>query len=130
MTDAQRATLARRLHALRDEALAKGPFRIEPNRTDTATTGVADEDAQALSEMYQVLASKRNQGQSEILGHVVRAIDRLATDPELFGLCDECEEEIPWARLEALPYTTLCTACQAKRDPPRNVRRRSSSDLG
>ena len=130
MTDAQRATLARRLHALRDEALAKGPVKIEPNRTDTATTGVADEDAQALSEMNQVLASKRNQGQSTLLGQVVRAIDRLATDPDLFGLCDECEEEIPWARLEAMPYATLCTACQAKRDPPRNVRRRSSSDLG
>jgi DnaK suppressor protein len=129
MTDAQRAALGRSLHALRDEAQAKGPFKIEPNRADTATTGVADEDAQALSEMHQVLASKRNQGQAELLGRVLRAIDRLATEPALFGLCEECEEEIAWARLEAMPYATLCTACQAKRDPPRHVRRRSSSDV-
>jgi DnaK suppressor protein len=54
----------------------------------------------------------------------------LASDPDLFGLCEECEEEIPWARLEALPYATLCTACQAKRDPQRNQRRRSSFDVG
>ena len=32
------------------------------------TTGVADEDAQALSEMMQVLASKRNEGQAALAG--------------------------------------------------------------
>jgi DnaK suppressor protein len=130
MTREQRAALQRRLHALRDEALGKGPRPIEPNRKDDATAGVADEDAQALNEMHQVLASKRNREQAELLARVVRAIDRLATDPELFGCCEECEEEIPWARLEAMPYATHCTACQAKHDPQRNVRRRSSFDLG
>jgi DnaK suppressor protein len=130
MTAAQRAVIQQRLHALRDEAMGKGPSRIEPNRTDDATSGVADEDAQALSEMHQVLASKRNKGRAESLGHILRAIDRLATEPELFGLCEECEEEIPWARLEAMPHATLCTVCQAKRDPQRNQRRRSSADLG
>lgn len=130
MTDAQLDALRSRLESLRDEALGRGPVAIQPNRTDDATAGVADEDAQALSEMHQVLASKRNQGQAELLGHVARALGRLASDPDLFGLCDECEEEIPWARLEALPWATLCTACQAKRDPPRNLRRRSSSDVG
>ena len=129
VTDAQRAALQRRLESLRDEALGKGPVPIQPNRTDTATAGVADEDAQALSEMHQVLASKRNQVQAELVGHVARALERLASDPDLFGLCQECEEEIPWARLEALPYATLCTACQAKRDPQRNQRRRSSFDV-
>jgi DnaK suppressor protein len=129
MTAAERVLIQRRLHALRDEAMGKGSARIEPNRTDDATVGVPDEDAQALSEMQQVLASKRNQGRADLLGRIVRAIDRLETDPELFGLCEECEEEIPWARLEAVPYTTLCTACQAKRDPQRNQRRRSSADF-
>jgi DnaK suppressor protein len=130
MTSAQRAALQRRLIDLRDELLGRGPARIEPNRTEAAATGVADEDAQALSEMFQVLASKRNEGQAAALRRVERALERSAADPELFGLCEECEEEIPWARLEAIPYATLCAACQAKRDPPRNVRRRSAGDLG
>jgi DnaK suppressor protein len=129
MTTAQRVQLQQRLLALRDEAMGKEPARIEPNRTDDASTGVADEDAQALSEMHQALASKRNQGRADLLGQIVRAIDRLAADPDLFGLCEECEEEIPWARLEAVPHATLCTACQAKRDPQRNQRRRSSGDF-
>ena len=119
-----------RLLALRDELLGKGPSRIEPNRTDDATAGVADEDAQALSEMHQVLASKRNQGQADLLARVGRAIERMTVDPDLFGLCEDCEEEIPYGRLEAVPYATLCAACQAKRDPTRGARRRSAGDLG
>jgi len=130
MTEAQRSAIRRRLERLRDEVGGKVPARIEPNRTDVAAAGVADEDAQALSEMHQVLASKRNQGQADLLGRIARAIDRLDADPELFGLCEECEDEIPVERLEAVPHATLCTTCQAKRDPQRNQRRRSSADLG
>jgi DnaK suppressor protein len=125
----QRAAIGRRLIALREQLLGRGPSKIEPNRNDDATTGVADEDAQALSEMQQVLASQRNAGQADMLARIARATDRLASDPESFGLCDDCEEEIPLARLEAMPYATLCAACQAKHDPPRNVRRRSAADL-
>jgi len=129
MTSEQRSAIGRRLIALREELLGRGPSRLEPNRRDTATSGVADEDAQALSEMHQVLASQRNAGQAHMLARIVRATDRLAGDPEGFGLCDECEEEIPFARLEAMPYATLCAACQAKHDPPRHIRRRSTTDF-
>jgi DnaK suppressor protein len=129
MTPAQRTAIQQRLLALRDQVLGKGPSKIEPNRTEDATTGVADEDAQALSEMQQVLASKRNQGQADLLARIGRAIERMAGEPELFGLCEECEEEIPWARLEAVPHATLCAACQAKHDPQRGARRRSATDL-
>ena len=129
MTSEQRSLIGRRLIALREELLGRGPRKIEPNRRDVATTGVADEDAQALSEMHQVVASQRNAGQADMLARIARATDRLAGDPESFGLCDDCEEEIPFARLEAMPYATLCAACQAKHDPPRHVRRRSTTDF-
>jgi len=129
MTPAERLGAQQRLFALREEALGKGPSKIEPNRTEVATTGVADEDAQALSEMHQVLASKRNQGLADLLARIDRALERLAADPELFGLCEDCEEDIPSARLEAVPYATLCAACQEKRDPPRGLRRRSTRDV-
>ena len=129
MTAERRTAMQRRLLVLRDETLGKPAAKIEPNRSDDATTGIADEDAQALSEMHQALASKRNQVQADLLARIVRAIDRLGCEPELFGFCEDCEEEIPWARLEAIPYATLCTACQAKHDPQRHARRRSSSDF-
>jgi len=129
MTSEQRSVIGRRLIALREELLGRGPSRIEPNRRDMATAGVADEDAQALSEMHQVLASQRNAGQADVLARIARATDRLTGDPEMFGLCEDCEEEIPFARLEAMPYVTLCAACQTKHDPPRHLRRRSAIDF-
>jgi DnaK suppressor protein len=129
MTVAQRTAIARRLQAVRDEALGKMPARIEPNRSDQATAGVADEDAQALNEMHQVLASTRNLGKAQLIASIDAAIHRLASEPDLFGVCEDCEDEISWARLEAVPHATLCIECQAKRDPQRNQRRRSSSDF-
>ena len=46
-----------------------------------------------------------------------RALEKLSADPESFGECEECGEEIALGRLKAMPYAQLCVACQAKRDP-------------
>lgn len=127
MTGPERARWKARLEAMRDEALGRGPAPIEPNRADHAST--TDEDAQALSEMHQVLASKRNQGQAEVVRQIARALDRLARDPELFGLCEECEEPIPPARLEAVPWARRCAPCQQRADPHRGPTRRSLTDF-
>jgi DnaK suppressor protein len=123
------ATLKKLLLALREKTLAEGPARIEPNRRDPTTVGVADEDEQALSEMLQTLASQRNKKQAEILKQIDRALSRLAGDPDLVGLCEECEEEIPDKRLRLMPYATLCADCQAKRDPARGQSRRGPTDF-
>ncbi len=32
-----------------------------------------------------------------------------------YGVCESCGSAIPIARLEVLPYTTLCVVCSAKR---------------
>jgi DnaK suppressor protein len=117
VTPAQRARLKRALEQLRSQVASAGPARIEPNRTDPATSGVADEDAQALSEMLQVLASQRNRGQAELLGRIERALRKLATAPDQFGLCEDCEEELEPRRLALMPYATRCPACQARTEP-------------
>lgn len=33
-----------------------------------------------------------------------------------FGICEVCEEEIDYARLEARPVTTLCINCKAEQE--------------
>jgi DnaK suppressor protein len=116
------------LLALRAQLLAAGPARIEPNRRDAATTGVPDEDAQALSEMMQVLASKRNEGQAAQLARIDGALRRLAAAPEDFGLCEECEELIPPKRLQLMPWATRCAGCQARLDPKLGAPRRKLTD--
>jgi RNA polymerase-binding transcription factor DksA len=52
------------------------------------------------------------------LDHEVRALQalenaRLRLDDEDFGLCVDCEAEIPVARLIANPVSTRCIACQS-----------------
>ncbi len=119
----------RRLEALRAQLAAAGPAKIEPARKDAATVGVADEDEQALTEMLQVLASSKNRRLSEEVGRIDRALRKLAGEPESYGLCEECEEEIAPKRLALMPYATLCTECQAAADPKRGEGRRSLTDF-
>jgi len=128
VTAKERAGLRAALVRLRGELLRTGPARIEPNRQDEATTGVSDEDAQALSEMLQVLASQRNKGQADLLARVDGALRKLDGAPDDYGLCAECEEEIPRKRLQLMPYALLCAGCQAKREPRRAATRRRLTD--
>jgi DnaK suppressor protein len=128
MTPKQLASYQKTLEKLRADALAEGPAKIEPNRKDPISVGVADEDEQALSEMMQTLASQRNKKQGELLAQIARALRKLADAPDDFGLCEDCEEEIPPKRLQAMPYATLCTECQAKADPKRGQSRKGLTD--
>ena len=50
-------------------------------------------------------------------------LGRLSSDG-CFGLCEECGEPIPPARLMIVPEATLCVPCQ--RDRERSVRHRSA----
>ena len=118
-----------KLVSLRDEIIASGPAKIEPNRQDAATVGVADEDAQALSEMLQTLASQQNKKQAEVVGKIDRALRKMEAEPDDFGVCEECGEDIPEKRLAFMPYATLCIKCQAAQDPKRGERRRHVGDF-
>jgi DnaK suppressor protein len=129
MTPKQRAKHRAALEQLRAQVVNAGPAKIEPNRTDPVSTGVADEDAQALSEMLQVLASQRNRGQAELLGRIDRALRKLTGAPEDYGLCEACEEPIAAKRLALVPHALYCPACQAKREPPRGGARKKVTDF-
>src|SRR5437868_5541920 len=82
---------------------------IDANRKDAGDTGTADEDAQALSEMLQAIGSQRNKDQAERIARIDRALHKIGEQPEQFGICDECGEEIAPKRLEVMPDAALCT---------------------
>ncbi len=116
------------LETMRDELIAAGPAKIEPHRSGPATVDVSDEDAQALSEMLQTLASQQNRKRALQLAQLEQALRRLAEEPDEFGRCAECDEEIGEKRLALLPHATLCTECQAQHDPRRGASRRGLTD--
>ena len=106
-----------RLLAMKAELLREGNVAIEPSRKDETTVG-SDEDEQALNEMNQVIASKRNHARTLEMTKITVALKRLETAPNDFGLCVECGEEIG-KRLEARPYVEYCVECQAEKDGAR-----------
>lgn len=128
MTEARRQAYRAQLVKLRDELTTAGPAKIEPNRKDPTSVGVADEDEQALSEMLQTLASERNKQRASELAQIARALRKIDEAPGEFGLCEECEEDIAAKRLDHMPYVALCAECQAAKDPRRGVTRRSLTD--
>lgn len=52
--------------------------------------------------------------ESRELWQVERAIDMIREGR--YGLCEMCEEQIPIARLNALPFTPMCVECQRKQE--------------
>ena len=106
-----------RLLAMKAELLREGDVAIEPARKDETAVG-GDEDEQALVEMNQVIASKRNHARTVEMAKITVALKRLETTPDEFGLCVECGEEIG-KRLEARPYVEYCVECQSEKDGAR-----------
>lgn len=52
------------------------------------------------------------QNQEQALDEIREALDRI--DRGTFGNCEECQQPIPKARLQALPYTRHCVDCARK----------------
>ena len=108
----------RRLHALKADLLTEGDNVIAPASDDVTGISRPDEDAQPLAEMNQAIASSRNRARTDVLQRVVAALDRLEKDPDSFGFCVECGDEIAARRLALMPYVELCVECQQARDRP------------
>lgn len=110
------AELTARLHALRDELTESGPHRADPTRTDI--NGRRDEDAEPLTEMLQSIASSRNRNQAGMLRQINAALARIEDEPDLVGLCQECEAPIGERRLALMPYAAYCVKCQGALEGP------------
>jgi len=68
------------------------------------------DDATEAFEQAKELALHENARQ--LLVQVMNALDRF--DQGTYGFCERCNAEIDPARLEALPYATLCLRCQQR----------------
>ncbi len=118
MNAKQREEFKKLLLELHSELTGKTPAKIEPNRTDEARIG-GDEDEQPLNEMMQAIASNRNRNLDGVLARVMKALGKLRDDPDSYGECEECGDEIVLGRLRAMPYAELCVACQGNKDSPK-----------
>jgi DnaK suppressor protein len=99
----ERATLLEQVHDLDAEADVKnwreGGFDDDP--ADAGSASFERETAQSLSN------HARN-----LLSQIDDAMRRM--DAGTYGTCERCGEAIETARLEALPYATLCMSCKRR----------------
>jgi DnaK suppressor protein len=64
----------------------------------------------ALDSAHDEISSQLAEVESRELANIENALERLREGK--YGLCEACNDAIPMARLNALPYATLCIKCQ------------------
>jgi len=100
-----RQVLIRRRDALR-KALAGDLSSLKELRQQTGGDVV---DA-ALDAAQDEICSQLAEVESRELAYIDNALERMREGQ--YGVCEGCEDGIPMARLQALPYATLCIQCQ------------------
>lgn len=109
-----RQILVKRRDALR-KALAGDLSLLKELREQTAGDLV---DA-ALDSAQDEINSQLAEVESRELAQIENALERMRTGH--YGLCEGCSNKIPLARLNALPYATLCIECQREAEKYGNV---------
>jgi RNA polymerase-binding transcription factor len=97
MLEDRRREIQDKLRSLR-EALPEEMAQVRDNEEQSVNDFVRDVDF-ALMQM-----------KSDTLVGIDEALHRL--EEGTYGLCADCESEIPEARLKALPFATRCRQCQ------------------
>ena len=93
--------------------------RLLASETEGFRQIVEDEDPKDLIDMASDDVDKTNIEALNVvearrLQQIEGALARIRADR--YGICMECSQLIPHARLEALPWAVLCVPCQEKRD--------------
>ena len=80
-----------------------------------------DVSDQASAEVDQNFSMRIKEREQKLLKKIDEALDRLKKN--IYGICERCEEEIPYQRLKARPVTTLCIACKTLQEQEEKIRR-------
>ena len=102
---AKQAELARRLE------------RIKENLT-AGRSADSQEQAQEL-ENAEVVDALGNEARTEI-SRIAKALEQIKN--ETYGVCADCGEQIPMARLEAYPFADRCIRCATAAESSRRRR--------
>ena len=100
-----RSILVRRRDALRN-ALAGDLTLLKELRSESP----GDVMDAAYDSAQDEISSQLAEVESRELASIENALDRMKSGH--YGLCEVCNTRIPMARLNALPYATMCIGCQ------------------
>jgi len=105
MLEDRRREIHEKLRSLRESMPAQAP-------------DVRDAEEQSVDDFVQEVDLALMQMKTETLKKIDLALLRL--EEGTYGRCQECDAEVPPARLRALPFAALCRGCQEEAES--NVR--------
>lgn len=114
--------LVKRRDALR-KALT-GDFSLLKELSEQSGGDVVDA---ALDAAQDEISSQLAEAESRELANIERALAGIRAGT--YGLCEVCNAKIPMARLNALPYATMCIECQRAAEDG-TLEDRSDADWG
>lgn len=80
-----------------------------------------DVSDQASAEAEQNFLMRIREREQRLIKKIDEALARM--DQDIYGICERCEEEIPYPRLKARPVTTLCINCKTLEEQEERARR-------
>jgi DnaK suppressor protein len=112
------AGIRRDLERQRAAILAEAGEGLTNRKNQEALADVSD---QATAEADQNFSMRIKEREQKLLKKIDEALDRM--DKHIYGICERCEEVIPYERLKARPVTTLCIACKTLQEQEEKIRR-------
>jgi len=106
-TDEMRAILLK----LKNEALEEIDKAVKSGADKPSDETSGDIYDQASNERDRELLLLLGDREREKIRNIEEALNRL--DEGEYGICEDCEEEIPLGRLKAMPFARLCVKCKA-----------------
>ena len=88
------------------------------NRSDLEA--FPDLSDQATAEVDQSFDIRLKEREQKLVKKIDEALGRIAANT--YGICEGCEEVIPYKRLKARPVTTLCIRCKTTQEEHEKLR--------
>ena len=106
------------LNDMLEDALKQGEMTLE-DMTDN-NENCADPADRATVESDRAFTLRIRDRERKLIKKIKSALQRI--DDGIYGVCDECGEEIGVPRLKARPVTKLCINCKSKQEADESLR--------
>lgn len=107
------ARFKKRLEEMRDEMMQFVKGASEDVKSTEESKGYSQHQADEGSDDFdRTISLEVTDKEYQILRQIERALDKI--EENTYGICDLTHEEIPLARLEAIPYATMTVKAQEK----------------
>ena len=107
------ARFKRKLEELRDQITNQVRGASETVKVPDEGKGYSQHQAdEGTDDFVRTISLEVSDKEIKVLRQIERALEKISENT--YGICDLTEEEIPLARLEAIPYATMTVKAQEK----------------